>query len=85
MTLYFLHLRDGTDIALDEEGSNHDSMASLSAAMLAAARDLMREDVQHGRLDLRLRVDAETADGALARSLSFPEALEIVFPEAESA
>ncbi|HEX8225367.1 MAG TPA: hypothetical protein VF605_16250 [Allosphingosinicella sp.] len=83
MTLYFLHLRDGTDIALDEEGSEHDSLASLSAAMLEAARDLMRGDVHKGRLDLRLRVDAETADGTLARSLPFPQALEIIFPEAE--
>jgi hypothetical protein len=41
----------------------------------------MGDDVQHGRLDLRLRIDAETADGALARSLAFTEAIEIAYPE----
>jgi hypothetical protein len=53
--------------------------------MLASARDVMGEDVRLGRLDLRLRLDAETADGAVVRSLPFAGALNISFPDAEAA
>jgi hypothetical protein len=83
MTRYFLHLRDGTDVALDDEGREFADDASLGKAMLLNARDTMSGDLNAGRLDLRLRIDAETADGKLVRSLRFTDALEIIFPERE--
>jgi hypothetical protein len=83
MTRYFMHLRDGTDVALDEEGREFGDEASLFGAMLHSARDTMTGDVREGRLDLRLRIDAETADGRVVRSLPFVDALEITYPEPE--
>src|SRR4051812_33211751 len=41
VTRYFLHLRDGTDVALDQEGREFIDEASLVAAMLSNARDIM--------------------------------------------
>jgi hypothetical protein len=83
MNRYFLHLRDGTDIALDDEGTEFDSEASLCAAMLRGARDTMSGDVRNGRLDLSLRIDAETADGHIVRTLAFADAVQITYPELE--
>jgi hypothetical protein len=73
-------LREGIDIALDDEGYLFETEAALSAAMLVNVRDMMKGDVEAGHLNLRLRLDAETADGRLVRSLTFLEALEITFP-----
>lgn len=75
MERYYLHLRDGQDLARDEEGSEFDTLASLRAAMLLAARDIMAGDVVKGRLDLNLRIDAETATGDLVLSMPFTSAL----------
>jgi hypothetical protein len=80
VTRYFLHLRDGVDIALDDEGYEYESEAALAAAMLANVRDMMKGDVEAGHLDLRLRLDAETADGRVVQSLPFLEALRITYP-----
>jgi hypothetical protein len=81
MTRYFLHLRDSVDIALDEEGHEFASLDSLNRAMLRSARDTMTGDVQNGLLDLRLRIDAETADRVLVHSVRFTDAVEIRYPE----
>lgn len=74
---YYLHLRDGHDIALDEEGMEFDSLESLRDGMRQAARDIMAGDVLKGRLDLNLRIDAETGTGQLVLRLPFTEALAI--------
>lgn len=52
--------------------------------MLAGVRDLMRGDIQDGRLDLSLRIDAETEDGTLVRSLPFIDGVEIIYPDPEA-
>ena len=83
MARYFLHLRDGTDVAIDEEGFEFDSMEALRDFMIRSARDTMTGDVLQGHLDLTLRIDAETADGTVALSLPFTEALEIKYPDPE--
>ncbi len=80
MARYFLHLRDGTDLALDAEGQEFEGEAALTAGLLASVRDLMKGDVAAGRLDLRLRIDAETGDGRLVQSLAFIDAVRIIYP-----
>ena len=80
MIRYFLHFRDGTDIALDEEGLEFESLVSLSAGMHSNARDLIKGDIGRGLLDLRLRIDAETEDGTLVKTLPFGDAIEIIYP-----
>jgi hypothetical protein len=79
MTRYFLHLRDGTDLALDEEGADYRDLAALRATMLASARDIISGDVKTaGKIDLRLRIDAEDHAGAVVDSLPFAEAVSVV-------
>jgi hypothetical protein len=66
VTRYFLHLRDSVDIALDDEGYEYENESALAAAMLVNVRDMMKGDVEAGHLDLRLRLDAETARARVA-------------------
>lgn len=44
-------------------------IAALRAALLIAARDLMRRDAGNGMLDLRFRIDAEDKGGSIVYSL----------------
>ena len=81
MARYYLHLRDGDDILLDPEGREFESEEKLQAAVLLCARDLMKGDIGDGRLDLRLRIDAEDAAGKVVHSLPFPDAIEIISPD----
>lgn len=78
MARYFLHLRDGTDEVLDLEGTKYGSLGAVQAATLDGARDLMREDLRTGRLDLGFRIDAEDDMGIVVHSLSFAHAIEIL-------
>lgn len=78
MVRYFLHLRDGTDVFLDEEGVEYADRSSLEAAVLKAARDCIAGDAHDGRIDLRPRMDAETEAGDVVYSLPFAEAVSII-------
>lgn len=78
MPRFFLHLRDGTDVALDDEGSEHFDLDALKVAMLTEARDCIAGDVKKGIIDLRLRIDAEDAAGTVAHSLPFSQAFELI-------
>jgi hypothetical protein len=47
--------------------------------MLASARDIISGDVKTaGKIDLRLRIDAEDHAGAVVDSLPFAEAVSVV-------
>lgn len=79
MPRYFLHLRDGSDVALDEEGTEYPDLAALRAAVLKSAHDCIAGDViAKGVIDLRLRIDADDESGAVAYSLPFAEAVKII-------
>ena len=78
MPRYFLHLRDGIDVALDEEGNEFASIEDLQTAVLKSARDCIAGDALAGRIDLRLRIDAEDENGRVIHSLPFAEAVTII-------
>jgi hypothetical protein len=79
MPRFFLHLRDGTDVALDEEGTEYVDVNALRVAVLECARDCISgEVIAEGRIDLRLRIDAENAAGELIYRLPFEEAVKII-------
>ena len=78
MPRYFLHLRDGIDIALDEEGNDFSSIEDLQAAVLRSARDCIAADAHTGTIDLRQRIDAENENGRVIHSLPFAEAVTII-------
>ena len=78
MPRYFLHLRDGIDIALDEEGNDFSSIEDLQAAVLKSARDCIAGDAHTGTIDLRLRIDAEDENGGVVFSLPFADAVTVI-------
>jgi hypothetical protein len=79
MARYFLHLRDGTDDALDPEGMECADMAALRKAVLAGARDVLGEELKRsGLLDFRYRIDAEDEAGNVVYSLPFAHAVSII-------
>ena len=84
MARYFMHLRDGTEELLDEDGVEYDSLDALRKDVLATARDLMIGDMRAGVIDLRFRIDAEDADGVIVYSLAFKHAVNIIPMEASN-
>ncbi|TCP36103.1 hypothetical protein [Sphingomonas sp. BK235] len=83
MALRFFHLR-GVDEVLDQTGCEVDGLDIVRSTALRAARDVMSGDVREGKLDLRLRIDVETQDGAVIYSLPFARAISL-FKNAEAA
>ena len=81
MTRYFLHLRDGVDQLLDEEGSDYPDTAALKKAVLHAARDTMSHEVLDGHLNLRPHIDAEDGAGAIVHRLDFTDAITLIYPD----
>jgi hypothetical protein len=78
---YFMHLRDGSDEMLDEEGQQFADLDSLRGAVLVAARDLISADAQKGVVDFRFRIDAEDEQGQIVYTLPFQHAVSIIPPE----
>ena len=78
MPLYFLHLRDGTEELLDEEGVEYATLDLMRKAVMETVRDLMKGDLDRGVLDLRFRVDAEDAAGMVIYTLPFRHAVSII-------
>lgn len=78
MARYFFHLRDGTDVALDEEGRELSGFEAVRRAALQGARDTLSHDMKAGRLDLRLRIEVENEHGAVLYSLPMQDAFEVI-------
>ena len=78
MARYFLHLRDGRDETLDEEGSEFADIDAVRAAVLVGARDLIAGDVLQGVIDFRFRLEAENEAGEIVYSLPFKQAVRII-------
>jgi hypothetical protein len=78
MARYFLHLRDGTDETLDEEGLEFESLEAMRDAVLAAARDLIGADAHKGMIDFRFRIDAENDEGQIVYTLPFEHAVSVI-------
>jgi hypothetical protein len=81
MARYFLHLRDGTDEILDEEGIEYADMDAVRKAVVTSARDVMAGQIRDlGVLDLRFRIDAEDETGDTVYTMPFADAIGIVTP-----
>jgi hypothetical protein len=79
MPRYFMHLRDGAEVALDEEGTEHADLAAMQQSALASARDCIAGDaMSKGVIDLALRIDVEDEAGTLVYRLPFAEAVSVV-------
>lgn len=75
--LYYMHLRDSTDVLLDPEGVNI-ATNTVPAVALHQARDCMAGEVQDGVLDLRYQIDVHDEKDAVVHSVAFADALKIV-------
>ena len=78
MAHYFLHLRNGSDELLDNEGTELASLEAVRAAVLTSARELLASDLVNGVLDLRYRIDAENDAGELVYTLPFKQAFSVI-------
>jgi hypothetical protein len=74
MTLYSLHLRDGTEKLLDARPREYACFQGLRSGMLAAAREALARDAGEGNLDFRFRIDAEDETGTVVCSLRLEQA-----------
>jgi hypothetical protein len=84
MPRYYLHLRDGTDELIDEEGCDYPDMETLRKKVLMSARDVMGNELKSGGVvDLRCRIDAENESGEIIYTLPFKHALNII-PESQA-
>lgn len=80
MPRYYLHLRDGREELLDEEGKELADVAAAQHAAVTAARDVMVGDILgEGIINFRYRIDVEDKRGDIVFSLSFSAALAIQY------
>ncbi len=77
MSLYYFHLRDGTDVLIDHEGREFPSLAAVSAAALRDARSLISDGAIHGRILLDQRIQVEVSTGSIVHNLEFSDAVRI--------
>jgi hypothetical protein len=64
--------------AIDQEGSDHRDLAGVRAYAVACARDMMREDLRLGVLDLGHRIEAQDQHGAVVYVLYYRDAITIM-------
>lgn len=74
MTLYSLHLRDGTEKFVDARPREYPSLGRLRLAMVVAAREALARDAGEGNLDFRFRIDAEDETGVIVCSVRLEHA-----------
>jgi hypothetical protein len=77
MSLYFFHLRDGTDTLIDEEGAELPNAEEARESALLQARSIISHDALQGRINLNQRIDVLDETGALICSLSFADAVKV--------
>ena len=77
MTRFFMHLRDGTDELLDNDGVEM-PIDAVSDGALKAARDCIAADALKGQIELKYWIDVHDEQDAIVHTLSFADAVEIV-------
>ena len=82
MSLFFFHLRDSADIAIDPEGRELSSRDAIPASALLDARSIISDDAKGGRIVLDQRIDVEDEFKNILHTLHFVDAVEIVQPAA---
>jgi hypothetical protein len=75
MARFFLHVRNGTGFARDEEGQELPHLEAAVRKAIEGIRGILSEEVRHGSLDLCGRIEIADEHGDLLRSTRFAEAL----------
>ncbi len=77
MPRYFFHVCNGDGFTEDEEGSVLADQAAARLAAIAAARDIMAEEMRAGQLNPASFIEVEDEAGALLFTLPFSDAYEV--------
>jgi hypothetical protein len=77
MSLFFFHLRDGTDTLIDEEGAELDSAEEARESAMMHARSIISHEALQGRINLNQRIEVLDEAGALIFSLGFADAVQV--------
>jgi hypothetical protein len=76
--VFYFHVRCGDDFIEDCEGLSCASLAVARTEAIAGARDLLAEDVKHGRFNINQRFELTDATGRLRLTIPFQEAVDVV-------
>jgi hypothetical protein len=76
MPRFYFNLHDDV-VAIDDEGRELADVGVARTEAIAAARELICEQVREGRLDLRHRIEVEDEDRRPVLTLPFSAVLEI--------
>jgi hypothetical protein len=74
--MFYFHLYDDV-VAIDDEGRELADVGAARAEAVKAARELICEQVQKGRLDLRHRIEVEDEDRRPVLTVPFRAVLNI--------
>jgi hypothetical protein len=76
MSIFYFHLRNGTDVLLDAEGRELVS-DRVPAAALAEARAIIAADARDGHILLDQNIDVRDAAGKTVHSIAFEDAVHV--------
>jgi hypothetical protein len=77
MARFYLHVINGTGRASDEEGVELADARAAEAHAVEGIRSILADEAKAGRLDLDGRIEIADETGAVVRTVSFEDALEI--------
>jgi hypothetical protein len=77
MPRYFFNIRDGSDLALDEEGIVLDDLSEAREEAILGARDIIIEKVRAGELIDGQEFEITDASGKILRKVPFREAIRL--------
>lgn len=77
MARFYLHVINGTGRAPDEEGVELADADAAEARAVEGIRSILADEAKAGRMDLDGRVEIADERGAILRTVSFEDALEI--------
>jgi hypothetical protein len=76
MQLYFLNIRDGSDLTSDPEGSSLPTIEAARNLAIECARQMMGEAVRHGsRIGLERTFEIQNDAGKLLLTVPFRDAI----------
>lgn len=77
MARFYLHFHNWIGIAPDEEGRELPDLEAARHAAIQAIRDVISEEVRHGRLDFRGYIDIVDEAQAMRCRVPFSSAIDI--------
>jgi hypothetical protein len=77
MPVYFLHVRNHTGFARDDEGAEFPDLEAARKQAVEGIRSILSDEMKQGMLDFRGRIEIATEDDELVDAVPFRAAFEI--------